>query len=130
MIAALLCRLFGHRRGAARELRLLESRTTIVLQTCPRCSTEHEVDVPAGLLVRVLGPAHERPRGFGVAWYRWQDGAAVCMPVPLNVLAAAVRRAWYWLRCPHVLVRDPRQAYLEGYAQGLRAGCHHQEPQP
>lgn len=127
MIAAIICRLFGHRRGIAREFRVVAAQTIIKLETCPRCGTEHEVDLPAGALVRVVAQGYILRRGFGVAWVRWQDGSAVCMPVPLNVLAAAGRRAWAWLRFPRCLFRDPRQAFLEGYQMGLRAGQQHDE---
>jgi hypothetical protein len=131
VIAALVCRLFGHRRGAARELRLESSRTSIHMELCPRCRAEHEIDHPAGMLVRVVAQGHVTPRGFGVAWIDWQTDNAVCMPMPLNVLAAAGRRAWTWVKFPHCLFTDPRQAFLQGYQMGLRAGQQHDgEPAP
>ena len=122
MIAALLCRLVGHRRGAARELRLIAARTIIKLEVCPRCGVEHEVDLPAGALVRIIDEGFIVPRAFGVAWIRWQTDEAVCMPIPLNIAAAGARRTWFWCRHPVMLVKDPRQTFLQGSQAGLRAG--------
>ena len=130
MITAFLCRLFGHRRGAARELRLESSRTTIHMELCPRCGSEHEVDRPAGILVRVVAQGYLMPRGFGVAWIDWKTGNAVCMPVPLNIAAAVGRRAWAWVKFPRCVFHDPRQAFLQGYALGLRAGAGQQQKGP
>lgn len=126
MIAAIICRLFGHQRGIAREFRMEASRTTIRMELCPRCKTEHEVDLPAGALVRVVPQGQRIPPGFGVAWVRWDTGDAVCMPVPLNIVAATGRRAWAWLKFPRCLFTDPRQAFLQGYQMGLRAGVDQQ----
>lgn len=122
MTRALICSLLGHRRSEMREIRLVATRTIIKLELCPRCGAEHEVDHPAGALVRIVGEGFILPRGFGVAWVRWQDGNAVCMPIPLNIAAAGARRAWFWCRHPAVLAKDPRQAFLQGYQAGLRAG--------
>jgi hypothetical protein len=130
MIAALVCRLVGHQRGAAREFRMVAARTIIHLELCPRCGIEHEVDLPTGALVRVVAQGFRLPRGFGIAWVRWDTGDAVCMPVPLNVLAAAGRRAWAWVEFPRCLFHDPRQAFLQGYAMGLRAGTDQQQKGP
>lgn len=71
-------------------------------------------------LVRKVDPAHVIPRGYGVAWIRWQSDEAVVMPIPLNVVAAGIRRAWYWLKMPKALYNDPRQAYDAGMRDGIK----------
>ena len=53
------------------------------------------------------------PRGYGVAWRKHDQDCTVVMPIPLNVLASWVRRAWHWLR---VGVRP--SAIDEAYARG------------
>jgi len=38
------------------------------------------------------------PRGWGVAYYRWDRDEAVCYPVPFNKLIGWGRRIYGWLR--------------------------------
>lgn len=74
----------------------------------------------ASLFVRRIGHGFIIPAGYGVAWVRWQSGEAVCMPVPLNVLAGALRTAWLWLKAPRGIVDNPSAAYAAGHADGYR----------
>jgi hypothetical protein len=90
----------------------------VAWEKCPRCERQHRIDTPSALLVRSVAAANLIPPGYGVAWVRWQSGDAVCMPVPLNIVAAGARRGWYWCRCPRALVNDPRQAFQQGYEVG------------
>ena len=94
-------------------------------ECCPRCGHEHRVDTPTALVVRSVAAGNLIPPGYGVAWVDWRTGDAVVMPIPLNIAAAGVRRAWFWCRHPAALVKDPRQAFLQGYQAGLRAGEQH-----
>lgn len=59
------------------------------------------------------------PAWYGVAWMQWDVDVAVCLPIPLNLLAAAVRALAIWLRHGYRVV--PLNA-REAYAQGLRDG--------
>lgn len=38
------------------------------------------------------------PRGYGVAWDRYDRLSVVCYPVPLNIVARFVRSAYFALR--------------------------------
>lgn len=43
-------------------------------------------------------PAGEMlPRGYGVAWWRWELDSAVVLPIPINVIAGWLHRVWFWL---------------------------------
>lgn len=118
---AFVCSLFGH-RPALRQYQLTAGATARIWECCPRCREHHRPDVQAALLVREVAEGAVLPAGFGVAWISWTSGAAVCLPIPLNVAAGACRRTWHWAKVPHALVMDPRQAYDKGYRAGIRAG--------
>jgi hypothetical protein len=57
------------------------------------------------------------PRGYGIAWYCPDRHAAVCAPVPLNVLLAWLRRVYAALAAKAAPDRIER-AYDHGYADG------------
>lgn len=38
------------------------------------------------------------PEGYGLAWHRLDTGRRVCMIVPLNLIAGAVRATYHWIR--------------------------------
>lgn len=126
MMRAFICSMVGH-RPAAMRYQQTAGATSSTWECCPRCQQHHRPDTSTALLVRTVAQGHTIPAGYGVAWVRWQDGNAVCMPVPLNIAAAAGRRAWAWVKFPRCLFRDPRQAFLEGYQLGLRAGADQQK---
>lgn len=50
--------------------------------------------------MRDVGEGEALPPWYGVAWWDYNRDVAVCMVVPLNVVAGAVRAAWVWLRFP------------------------------
>ncbi|OEZ90695.1 hypothetical protein [Duganella phyllosphaerae] len=121
MMAALTCSLIGH-RPAPRQYQLTAGAIARTWECCPRCREHHCPDVQAALLVRVVAEGQLIPAGFGVAAVNWKTGDALCLPIPLNLVAASARRAWYLVKAPHALVVDPRQAYDKGYRAGVRAG--------
>lgn len=52
---------------------------------------------------------------YGVAWVDWLSRDTVCMPVPLNLIAALARGAWIYLRHGYRSVPvSPRDAYHQG----------------
>lgn len=59
------------------------------------------------------------PKWYGVAWVRWEVDAAICYPMPLNLIVAAVRAVAIWMRYGYRAV--PYNA-RDAYAQGLRDG--------
>jgi hypothetical protein len=76
---------------------------------------------------RVEVPQNEHlPRGYGVAFYRYDADAVVAMPVPLNLIVGGWRALVTWLRFPpwrryawrieHVR----RTAYQDGLEDGRR----------
>ena len=48
--------------------------------------------------VRVVRQGELLPPWYGVAWVDYARDVAVCMPVPLNAVAGAVRAAYLWVR--------------------------------
>lgn len=71
-------------------------------------------------LVRVVRAGDLYPRGYGLAWARWQADECVALPIPLNVLAGLARRGWFWFKRGGVaLPNDPAEAYAAGYRHGL-----------
>ncbi len=82
-------------------------------------------------LRRIIDQGEIVPQGYGVAWRDWNRDAAICYPVPLNVLLGWLRFAYIWIRfraVPHSLDRcirgiiatAERDAYSRGYDRGLR----------
>lgn len=64
------------------------------------------------------------PPWYGVAWISMGRDSAMCLPIGLNLLAAAVRGVWVWARHGHVVIsRDAREAYMEGWRAGLEEGA-------
>lgn len=46
-------------------------------------------------------PPNERlPRGYGIAFYRFECDAVVAMPIPLNLIVGGWRAVAAWLRSP------------------------------
>lgn len=73
-------------------------------------------------LVVEIRNADRFPRGYGLAWERWDRCVAVCMPIPLNVLAGRARLVWLWLKrggAPLPMV--PSEAYAAGFKAGREA---------
>jgi hypothetical protein len=46
---------------------------------------------------RIVREGEIFPRGYGIAWHRWDLGDAVCYPVPLNWVIAVALRVWWRL---------------------------------
>lgn len=61
------------------------------------------------------------PPWYGVAYVRYELNAAVCLPIPLNVIVAVSRSVYAWLRYGHrsVLLVE-REAYWQGVADERR----------
>lgn len=72
--------------------------------------------------MRLAKEVHEGeiiPAWYGVAWVRFEVNAAVCYPMPLNLLVAAVRAFAIWMRYGYRAVPCNSR---DAYAQGLRDG--------
>jgi hypothetical protein len=55
------------------------------------------------------------PPFYGVAWHDYMRRRAVCYPVPLNMIAAALRSAWIFIRYGYrAIPMSPRDAYAQG----------------
>ena len=61
------------------------------------------------------------PPGYGVAWYDYDRDCAVCMVVPLNVIAGGMRAAYRWLRFPpwRRSINFKRE-YIRGWNDAMR----------
>lgn len=65
------------------------------------------------------------PAWYGVAWIAVMRDVAVCYPIPLNLIAAALRGLWIWAMHGYRAVPiDPRAAYAQGFADGRRSANH------
>lgn len=63
------------------------------------------------------------PPFHGVAWVEFMSNRAVCLPIPLNVVAGSLRSIWFWLRGGWRPVPvNPRDAFREGYVIGYQHG--------
>lgn len=68
---------------------------------------------------RFIAEGGRIPRGYGLAWYRYETDHAVCYPIPFN-LALGLLRHWYF-RLAHGKVWHTR-GYSRGFAVGRRQG--------
>lgn len=112
-----LCWLLGHSRGpAADTLRYHETDPTAI-RICGCCGRPaHSFS-----LVRSVESSRLMPRGYGLAWVHMYADRAVFLPVPFNLIAAAARQLWFWIkRGGRNCAVTPREAYEDGYRQALR----------
>ena len=70
------------------------------------------------MIVR-LGEGFIVPRFYGVAWTDYMRRQAICLPIPLNVIAGYARGVWFWLKYDY---RPPNSSACDAYAQGFRHG--------
>lgn len=114
-----LCWLLGHSRGLVPdryEEEYVGPNLVMSRRFCGCCGKRAN----SFSLVRKATPGYELPRGYGVAWVRWNTCEAVCMPVPLNVLAGLLRAAWAWMKSPRGIIERGEDAYRQGRADGYR----------
>lgn len=77
-------------------------------------------------LLREVLRGERVPRGFGVAWVEYHRDAAVAMPIPLNLVAGAVRAAWLWMKSDawRAWSNDPALDPLAALEHMARQHCH------
>jgi hypothetical protein len=72
-------------------------------------------------LARTIGQMERIPHGYGVAWVRWDQNVAVCLPIGLHLLASWLREAWLrfrlW-RAPDLLAEAQERAFQAGFSSG------------
>ena len=61
------------------------------------------------------------PRGYGVAWRKYDQDCTVVMPIPLNILASWGRYVWHWLRHGVRPVSVVDRMLSDAYQRGLSA---------
>ena len=67
-------------------------------------------------IMRTIDEGEMLPPFYGVAWYRWDSQRMVILPIPLNVVARALRACWVFMRMGGVSVAsNARDAYWQGY---------------
>lgn len=72
-------------------------------------------------IVKRINKGEMLPPFYGVAWQDWYGDVAVCLPVPLNLIAAIGRSIWIFMRHGHRHVpMSPRDAYYQGKNDALR----------
>jgi hypothetical protein len=70
-------------------------------------------------LKKLVEHGDEMPPWYGVAWYEFSRDAAVCLPVPLNLVAGLLRSLWAFLRFGYRPTRlNARDAFMQGYWLG------------
>lgn len=52
------------------------------------------------MIRKLIWQGQKFPRGYGMAWLDYRRNAAVCYPIPLNVVMRAVYLVWVWCLCP------------------------------
>lgn len=90
-------------------------------------------DVIPRIRWRIIVPNEcESPDGYGTAWQLWQTNARVCMPLPINLIAGAIRATYHWFRRGfYASGHSPRYAdamawgEVRGYAYGFDHGTQH-----
>jgi hypothetical protein len=75
-------------------------------------------------LVVFVDETQAAPRGYGFAWRTPDLAGAVAMPVPLNVVARALRRLWHWMVYIHGGQSARDSTYLGAW---LEADRHYRE---
>jgi hypothetical protein len=71
------------------------------------------------------------PRGYGIAWVDFYSNRAVCLPVPLHIIASIVRTVWQKVRtwrAPDLLRAEYDRGHGDGYAAGFKSGTAHRDP--
>lgn len=71
------------------------------------------------MLIKKVSSGYLLPRFYGVAWYEWQSGQAVCLPIGVNVLAAFARNLYFTAKhAGRIVMQNPRDAYGQGLCAG------------
>lgn len=72
---------------------------------------------------RVVTEGEMFPRGYGLAWWKWETREAVCYPIPLNLGVRWGRDVYHWMRWRSATVRERElvRAYQAGLASVPRA---------
>lgn len=74
-------------------------------------------------LMKPLEEGDLLPKGYGIAYRRWDRMIAVCYPFPLNWLVGLAVRAWRGSYCRSVPFSKRASALLKiEYDRGFRAG--------
>lgn len=80
-------------------------------------------------IAKEVRPGEIIPAWYGVAWVRWDKGASICYPMPLNLLVATSRGILLWMRYGYRPVPcGARDAYAQGLRDGKRLTTPHQHP--
>lgn len=53
------------------------------------------------------------PKGYGIAWFDHARQVTICLPIPLNVIAGALRIGLQWLRSPWPSMTPSERACYE-----------------
>jgi hypothetical protein len=70
-------------------------------------------------IVKRINHGEMIPPFYGIAWVEYPRPEAVCLPVPLNMLAGMAREFWIFLKHGWRRVHtNPRMAYYQGIKDG------------
>lgn len=119
-MSKLICRLIGHAAADCTVTCFIDGNGNRTWN-CPRCQDRvAKAQRAQGLLVYEIYNGEIIPRGYGIAWVRWNVDCAVCMPIPLNIICGAVRSAWWWMKAPRFAIQNARDEYRQGIDQGIK----------
>ena len=78
------------------------------------------------MIVKYQKPGEMLPRGYGVAYRRFDVDDRVCYPIPLNVVVFLAREVYYWVAfivrysvIDRLLTRMEKLGYQRGCSDGL-----------
>ena len=53
----------------------------------------------------VLNPSEKIPKNYGLAYYHYESGTGVCMPVPINIICRFFWIITMWCKNPMLMER-------------------------
>lgn len=72
-------------------------------------------------LIKTIHRGELIPPFYGVAWSEYTSDSAICLPVPLNLIAALLRSLWMLLKHGwQPVYLSSRDAFHQGLQAGLR----------
>lgn len=71
------------------------------------------------MIAKIIRDSEPIPPWYGVAIVRMEWSDAICYPIPLNIVVAAIHKAYVWLRWGHMLYQT---GYEKGYIKGKKDG--------
>ena len=64
------------------------------------------------------------PRGYGLAYRRFDMDVSIYYPIPFNLIVAFFREVWFWIAFKHIRLQREgfNKGYMKGYGEGVKRG--------